>query len=135
MAAEGSDYVPVSDPFVHELAIDALQCAMAAKGSLYPDHVIFLGPSVLLLQDSDNVKGTLAAQARPIAPLVLVPGAGALLPRAATASARALARCLADVVARQRPGDPLRYLTATDEQALLNWDAEKYRQALARTSP
>jgi rhamnose utilization protein RhaD (predicted bifunctional aldolase and dehydrogenase) len=64
--------------------------------------------------------------------MLAVEGAGVLLARDATAGARALARCLADVTARLDPAHRLSYLTAADEDALVNWDAEKYRQALDR---
>jgi hypothetical protein len=42
----------------------------------------------------------------------------------------AMARCLADVTRRLKPEDPVRTLTLEEELALVNWDAEKYRQAL-----
>ena len=134
-AAKDSPYMPVRDAQVYGIATDASRLAMASGGSLYPDHVIFLGPSVTVLADGERAAGVLAREPRPIAPLILVPGAGALLPQSASAAAVAMARCLADVTARLRPDDRLRYLTSKDEQALLNWDAEKYRQALARRAP
>lgn len=131
-AAKGSSFVPVRDPQVHGIATDPFRLEVAAMGSLYPDHVIFLGPSVVVLGEGESAADALVREPRPIAPLLLVPGAGALLPQAALPSAHALARCLADVTARLRPGEPLHYLTPKDEMALLNWDAEKYRQALAK---
>jgi len=133
-AAEGSAYLPVPDAQVHGIATDPFRLEIASLGSLYPDHVIFLGPSVVVLEDGARAVEALARGTRQIAPLLLVPGAGALLPQSALPAAHALARCLADVTARLRPGDPVRYLKPTDEYALLNWDAEKYRQALARRS-
>jgi rhamnose utilization protein RhaD (predicted bifunctional aldolase and dehydrogenase) len=47
-------------------------------------------------------------------------------------AAEAMARCLADVAARIPAGTPLHRLTADDVGALLNWDAEQYRQTLER---
>jgi rhamnose utilization protein RhaD (predicted bifunctional aldolase and dehydrogenase) len=95
------------------------------RGSLYPDHVIFLGPAVAVMDDA-------AAQARG-SKLVLAPGVGALLADDTTASADELALCLALVMERVPEGTALRYLTPQDETELLDWDAEKYRQALALT--
>ena len=132
LVAEDTAYQPAADPLVHAIALDPIRLQAAAKGSLYPDHVIFLGPAVLTLTAGQRLKELLALNQRPVAPLVLVAGAGAVLPRTATPAAIAMARCLADVMARLRPGEPLRYLTAADEHSLLNWDAEKYRQALSR---
>ena len=63
--------------------------------------------------------------------LFLVPGHGALLATATTASADELALCLALVLERVPADAALHYLTAADEAELLDWDAEKYRQSLA----
>jgi hypothetical protein len=59
-----------------------------------------------------------------------VPEKGVLLPGDATPAIHAMARCLADVARRLKPEDPVRTLTLEEELALVNWDAEKYRQAL-----
>ena len=40
--------------------------------------------------------------------------------------------CLALVLERVPADATLHYLTAADEAELLDWDAEKYRQAIAR---
>jgi len=67
---------------------------------------------------------------RPEPKLIAVPGEGVLLPRDATPAIHAMARCLADVAVRVAASDPIRTLTREDELALVNWDAEKYRQSL-----
>lgn len=117
--ADGTDYVPATDAALHALATDPVCLAVARAGSLYPDHVIFLGPGA-------------AEWPKATAPLALVPGAGALLRRDASTSALAMARCLADVAARIPPGAPLVALSQADEAALLGWEAETYRQGLRR---
>ncbi len=45
-------------------------------------------------------------------------------------SPQALARCLGDVLMRIPQGAPLNYLTEEETRELIDWDAEKYRQAL-----
>jgi rhamnose utilization protein RhaD (predicted bifunctional aldolase and dehydrogenase) len=117
-AAEGTEYRPVADPAAHGMATDPASLAVARLGSLYPDHVIFLGAGIAT-----------AAPSRPGA-LWAVPGAGVLLHREATPGAVALARCLADVCARLDPAEPLVALTPAQDAELLGWDAEKYRQTL-----
>jgi rhamnose utilization protein RhaD (predicted bifunctional aldolase and dehydrogenase) len=118
----------------HALARDPRCLAMATGGSLYPDHVIFLGPAATALpadagdRDLDDIvtaAGTRGSK------LFLVPGAGALLAAGTTRSADELALCLALVLERVPDDAELNYLTAADEAELLDWDAEKYRQALA----
>lgn len=116
--AAGTGYRPADDPAAHASALDAHRLAAARAGSLYPDHVIFLGPGI--------------AEAPGRRPMWVAPGAGVLLREDASAGAHALARCLADVTARLAPEDPLTALTPAQEAELLGWDAERYRQALDR---
>lgn len=130
---EGSSYSPSSDPAVHTLAFDAESLTQARKGTLYPDHIVFLGAGIAVMETGETPK--LAAErigraGRPEPKMVVVPGKGVLLPSDATPAMHAMARCLADVAVRLGPDDPVRPLTLEDELALTNWDAEKYRQAL-----
>ncbi len=114
--ATPSGYRPAPD--AHGVATDPTALAVARLGSLYPDHVIFLGPGI--------------AERPGASALLVVPGVGVLLRTDASAGAAALARCLADVTARLDPAEPIAVLTAAEESELLGWDAEKYRQSLDR---
>jgi len=119
VAAHGA-YRPAEDAATHGTATDAASLAVARRGSLYPDHVIFLGPGIATLPPGGD------------GPMLVVPGAGVLLRDDATQGAVALARCLADVCARLDPAEPITVLTPEEDAELLGWDAEKYRQALNR---
>ena len=132
--AHDSAYAPPEEAALHGAATDPQSLTAAMAGSLYPDHVIFLGPGVVALEDGETVEEAVRRARRPSVPLLLVPGAGVLLHREATAGTRALARCLSDVTARLGEA-PLAVLSPAEEAALLDWDAEKYRQALDRTAP
>jgi rhamnose utilization protein RhaD (predicted bifunctional aldolase and dehydrogenase) len=118
----------------HALAREPRRLAMAASGSPYPDHVIFLGPAAATLPadaaDRELDEIVAAAGARG-SKLFLLPGVGALLAAGTTPSADELALCLALVLERVPDEAELSCLTAADEAELLDWDAEKYRQALA----
>ena len=131
-AAAGSAYRPGSDAACHAVATDPASFLIATAASYYPDHVIFLGPSAVALPPGAQADGMAALAGRPTLPLLLVEGAGVLLHETATPGAAALARCLADVTARIDPTLRLRRLTSAEEDALVNWDAEKYRQSLDR---
>ena len=109
-------------PLVHTLALDGRRLDRACAGSLYPDHVIFLGPAASAAPAPDGP-----------AKLLLHRDAGAFLAAGSEASADELALCLALVLERVPAAARLRYLTAADEAELMNWDAEQYRQALARS--
>ncbi len=118
----------------HGVATDPRRAAWAIAGSLYPDHVIFLGPAAVALPANGDreARQVVAEAAEQGAKLFIVPGAGVLLPPDATRSADELALCLALVLERVPQDARLRYLTAEHEAELLDWDAEKYRQSLAR---
>lgn len=130
--ARDTDYEAPDDAALHPVGTDPQSLAAARAGSLYPDHVIFLGPGIVALEDGETVVEAVRRARRPTLPLLVVPSAGVLIRRDATAGARALAQCLSDVTARLG-ATPLAVLSAADEAALLDWDAEKYRQALDRS--
>lgn len=101
------------------IACDPVAAALATAGSYYPDHVVFLGPALAL---SDHA-------GRP--PAILIAGQGIALREAATQSQRAMLRCLSDLLSRLPPDWKPEPIGPAAEAELLNWDAEKYRQALA----
>lgn len=124
--AAACDAVPVVQPAAHRLAFDPRLAKLAAAGSYYPDHVVFLGHAV-------RQAGDAPASDRPAGKLILIPGVGCALSAGQPGDADEMAACLAEVLARVPVGAPLATLTAAQEQALVDWDAEKYRQQLART--
>ena len=127
--AEGSPYRLPADPSAHRVAMDPASLAIARLGSLYPDHVVFLGRGIALLPDGAR-PGEVAAGAAP--PLMLVlPGKGVLLHQAALRGADELARGLADVTARIPADAPIQCLTRAQDDELIEWDAEVYRRSLA----
>ena len=131
-AADGFIALPEDHP-LHGVAQHVPSLAVALKGSLYPDHVIFLGPGMVALLPEERPADAVArrlAEGLPPPPVLLVPGAGALIRADASAGAQALARCLGDVLARLADGATVQHLTRAEEAELMNWDAEKYRQSL-----
>jgi rhamnose utilization protein RhaD (predicted bifunctional aldolase and dehydrogenase) len=134
-AASGDGYSISDDDSLHAIAADPISLSAALRGSLYPDHVVFLGPGIVTTEAGERAADAARRCGRAAVPLVVVPGAGVLVHEAATPGALALIRCLADVTRRLERDDPVAPLSADDEAQLLNWDAEKYRQSLdARTS-
>jgi rhamnose utilization protein RhaD (predicted bifunctional aldolase and dehydrogenase) len=131
--ARGTRYAPSPDPVVHSLAFDPESLAQARKGTLYPDHIVFLGAGIAVPEEGEEphrAAERIGRAGRPEPKLVVVPGQGVLLPNDATPAMHAMARCLADVAVRLTQADPVRVLALEDELALVNWDAEKYRQSL-----
>jgi rhamnose utilization protein RhaD (predicted bifunctional aldolase and dehydrogenase) len=133
--AAGGGYSPAEDDRLHAIGTDPVSLAAARRGSLYPDHVVFLGSGIVATMGAETAADAARRAGHPDAPLVIVPGAGVLLHSAATPGARALARCLADVTCRLASDDSVDPLSPADENQLLNWDAEKYRQSLDQRAP
>lgn len=117
----------------HAVACDPVSCDIAGGGSLYPDHVIFLGPGSVVAKHGESVNDVCqrmrdAGLSAPIS--ILFPGLGVLIKKDANAGVSALANCLSDVTARIPEDAAVHYLSVEDNGQLLNWDAEQYRQAL-----
>jgi rhamnose utilization protein RhaD (predicted bifunctional aldolase and dehydrogenase) len=134
-AAEGSGYRLPDDPQIHDLAMDAAGVAFALGGTLYPDHIIFLGRTIGIINDTIPIEALLkdsGSSGQPQPKLVVAPGKGVLLLRDLTAGGETMARCLAEVVTRIPEGAQISYLSGEQEAELSNWEAEQYRQALDR---
>jgi rhamnose utilization protein RhaD (predicted bifunctional aldolase and dehydrogenase) len=127
---ERSDYRLPQDSAAHAVALDPKSLAIASRGSLYPDHVVFLGPGLATGTIVGN-RLRAAGSPRPF-PMLALPGLGIVLHRSTSNGADAMARCLAEVAARIPEDAPICVLTAVEEGELINWEAETYRQSLGR---
>ncbi len=131
--AVNSGYQLPEDQAIHGIGTDLDSCRIAGQGSLYPDHVIFLGKGTTIARPSEtagDIETAAAGSGHSPSPLLVFPGKGVLVARNANAGALAMARCLADVASRIQPSQALRVLTDEENAELLGWDAEKYRQTL-----
>ncbi|MFT5786836.1 MAG: rhamnose utilization protein RhaD (predicted bifunctional aldolase and dehydrogenase) [Ascidiaceihabitans sp.] len=101
------------------LAQNTATADLIVAGSYYPDHVVFLGPA-LPQGDHDGTP-----------PAIVQKGIGILIRDGATSSQKSMLRCLSDLFSRLPAGWTPSAIGTEAEVELLNWDAEKYRQALA----
>ena len=131
--AGGSRYRLPEDTECHGAATDHNSCSIASGGSLYPDHVVFLGVGSTVAEDGETaaeVSRRIVRSGLPEPVSILFPGKGVLLRDDAGSGTHAFARCLADVTARIPADMKVNYLTADQNAELLDWDAEKYRMTL-----
>jgi rhamnose utilization protein RhaD (predicted bifunctional aldolase and dehydrogenase) len=129
----GTDYRLPADALCHSVATDRCSRAIAVSGSLYPDHVVFLGPGLPVLDEGkalSDMIGLAGASGTPQPVAVLLPDIGTVIRRDASPGAEAMLTCLALVTCRLPRGVDVTYLSAENEHALLNWDAERYRRQL-----
>ncbi|MEO1492063.1 MAG: class II aldolase/adducin family protein [Pseudomonadota bacterium] len=129
---DGTGWVPAPEAITHAVARDPVRLEMATGSTLYPDHLIFLGPGCRTVPPGAT-PAEVTADGRPCK-ILLFPGEGVAIPIDATPSDLALARCLGDVLARVPEDAALIRLTPDDEASLLDWDAEKYRQSLNKAA-
>ncbi|MDE0529838.1 MAG: class II aldolase/adducin family protein [Albidovulum sp.] len=116
-------------PELSGLLFDDLSKRRVTAGSYYPDHVVFLGPAIGIARlgefpspDQDNFPY----------PAILVEDAGIYIKESASNAQRAMIRCIFDILSRIPTDWTLRPIGPDAEAELLNWDAEKYRQSLAK---
>ena len=112
----------------HSLAVDKTNLKIVSGGSLYPDHVIFLGSSAAVM--SPIMLARKHEVGKEIPKLLLVPSSGILALKNISQAEKEMIQCLVDVVRRVSGTQKINYLTQFEEKELLNWDAEKYRISL-----
>ena len=122
------------DEEVHALATDPFSIEAAGLGTLYPDQCVYLGPGVAIL-DAD-ASATPAIErfghhhgATPR--VILVSGQGVLVADDLNRAGRELLISLKRVLERLDTTAKIRPLKPEQVASLMNWDAEKYRIALA----
>lgn len=130
---KGSDYLPAHDELTHAIAMTPHSMKFAENGSLYPDHVIFLGDGSIVAGKQESLNDVISRVKNqtgndPVS--IVVPDQGVLMKSDATPGQHAMARCITEVTARLSPSADIRYLSAQNVNELLNWEAEHYRQSL-----
>jgi rhamnose utilization protein RhaD (predicted bifunctional aldolase and dehydrogenase) len=133
--AEGSEYHPAADEGSHATALCPVSMSFAVGGSMYPDHVIFLGTEIGVLTDGMSVAElvqTYRNKGLETPKMLVLPGKGVLLSGSLTQGGEAMARCLAEVVTRIPEREKIAYFSEDEEYELTHWEAEQYRQALDR---
>jgi len=133
MDLRGSGYSWAKDPLSHQIAHNETWRNILSKGSFAPDLLVFIGPALPVLEPHDTVLDELTQLAKSPLPLngaVIMRGVGVALRDDAFLGSEALLRCARDVLSVLPENSDIAYFKENEQFALLNWDAEKYRQAL-----
>lgn len=132
--AKASTMAPLTaipDEGIPQLALDPrLYKRLRKEWALCPDHVVFLGAEAACHADADSFLAARAAGAE--ARLAFIAGVGVYAAKDFGAARTAQLRCYYDILARQPADAPLTTLTTPQLAELLDWDAERYRLAMAR---
>ncbi len=119
-------YVMIDDAGIQSIAHRPdLYRRLSDAWALYPDHVVFLGAGAHVF-DSPDRAARFCGEQRPL--LIFVRSHGVFAARGFGAARRAQLRCWYDVLVRQKPSDVLVELTGADVEALVHWEAERYRR-------
>ncbi len=126
-----TDYRLPTDEVAHHTALSQESLDIATQGSLYPDHLVFLGRNLKIAHSQKELQELASHHDQAPPKLVVIPQVGVVLHQSVIQGADQMARCLADVVSRLQAHEQIRYLSEEEEHQILNWDEEKYRQSLA----
>ena len=129
-----SDYCLSTNQTIHSLAFDETACSIASTGTLYPDHVVFLGAgpmTVLNIKEfTEYLKGDFVGINDDKKNILIVRNLGVFMLNNLGEIEESMLHCLSNVLLRTQPGDELRYLSVKEETELISWDAEKYRKSM-----
>ena len=127
----GSRYRPSKYENSHQIAFDENSIKIVSKGSLYPDNVVFLGPSAIICKDQKDLKNIFCfAEKMPIMPFIVIPDAGVIVPKEISLSGEEMVNALSVILSKIPKNTKLNFLSKKDEDELINWPAEKYRKSI-----
>ncbi len=125
------DYRLIEDEGIQQLAINnKLFEKLQGNWALYPDHVVFLGATPRCFDSLEDWQQT-PRDAQSYADLVFIRDRGVYANTEFSTAKLVQLRCYYDVISRTGD-DTLSSLENEQIAQLLNWDAEQYRQHLAK---
>ena len=129
----GSKYRPSIYENSHQIALDENSIKIVRKGSLYPDNVVFLGPSAIICKNQKDLKNIFCfAEKMPIMPIIVISNAGVIVPKEISLSGEEMVNALSVILSKIHKNTELNFLSKKDEDELLNWSAEKYRKSIQK---
>ena len=101
--------------------------------SFYPDHVIFLGPGITFFKSSVEANkfiSDLSKKNIQLPPYLIIKNFGLFENNNVITASRDMLDCFIEVLIRIDLNLTQKFLTKEQENELLNWDAEIYRQSI-----
>lgn len=131
-ACADTEFVVAGQDVIHQLALSPGRFEQASAGSLYPDHVVFLGSAVKGVGSVEELTDFCRTEnTDPLRPkAAMLKGAGVVHEKSLTEGGVEMLTALAQVVRRLPEQANLRVMSTAQEQELIDWDAEQYRQTL-----
>lgn len=124
-------YNPVNNSEIQRLAQDTyLFDRIKTDWALYPDHVVFLGHCPTCYDSIQMFEKDIEVGVRP--ELFFLKDRGVFVNNEFNLAKYAQLKCFYDVIVRQPRNASLNTLSHQQISDLLNWDAEQYRQKMAK---
>ena len=126
-----TEYTAFQDIAVQALALDSsLFKRLKSDWVLYPDHAVFLGATAFTYDSWEQF--SIRHKDRVDMPeLIFIENVGVYIKSEFNISKRAQLRCYYDVISRVNSNANLSPLNSQQVNELLDWDAEKHRQAIS----
>ena len=124
-----TEYMLPKYEIVHSLALDEDIINSISYRSLYPDHVVFVGPGPMTVLNKEEGKEFISSANDKA---IVIKDVGVVVNKNSSNNIDGMLHCLANTLLRIQPNEKLYYLSEQDELDLLGWDAEKYRQSIQK---
>lgn len=134
LADEGEWELPEKDE-IHALGTDRFSSETLAKGTLFPDQCVYVGPGAAFVRRGESLSAAVQRYRKRYTcdpKVALVEGRGVLVSNELAKGGRELLLCVKRIIERIPESARVNYLGDTEVARLLDWDAEKYRIAIAR---
>ncbi len=121
-------YRPTKFTKANQLASCNRLIKIVTKGSIFPDQVVFLGPKICFansLVDISRISKKFRDSKK--LPILIIPKAGILVPRNISTESEELVLALFLIISKIPVGKKINYLTRSQENEIINSNAEKYR--------
>jgi len=126
-----TDYSLPAEKIIHSLAIDENLIKVISNRSLYPDHVVFLGPGPMRNYTITDARKILS-NSKNNPEVMIIENFGVIAHKSRNPNVDLMLYCVASTLLRIHPKEEILFLTKEDEADLLGWDAEDYRKALQK---
>jgi len=133
---ESDDYQVCAE--LSGVAIDEEMLDLLTSGALIPDQAVFLGgplPELAPGETASEAAERVRASTGVNPAFIAVRGAGVLGRKERSDAAEPLLRALIEMAKRVPSRAQVNWLSREGVEELLNWDAERYRQAVNRSGP
>ena len=129
LSLDNIELISVDIPKIHNLVFDNFLYENLKKNwALYPDHVVFLGHKAHCYDSLD----ILMKKKDSLPELIFIKNRGVFTTSKMSLAKLVQLKCYYDVITRQKDEIELNLLSDDNIIELLNWDAEHYRQKIAK---